>query len=117
MVILKYINLLAGGKIVIHQSRDEDLVIGDGTWEVIGIATVRVGGYNTFLCMTNDDNAVLRWFAMDDFTTISQSSVSAGQLLTISNTQESDIGEYVCTDTVSGDEARLNLTSGIIKMM
>ena len=106
---------MAGGGIVIRQSRTENVVTGDGTWQVVGIATVRLGGYNTFLCMmANDDNATLRWFATDNFTTISQSSVSAGQLLTISNTQDSDIGEYVCRNTVSGNEARLNLTRGII---
>ena len=86
--------------------------MGDGTWQVVGIATVRLGNYNAFLCTINDDNATLRWFATGNFTTISQSSVSAGQLLTISETQESHIGEYVCRDSVSGSEARLNLTRG-----
>ena len=104
--------LLAGGEIVIRQSRTENVVMGDGTWQVVGIATVRLGSYNTFLCITNDDDAMLRWFAMDNFTTTSQSSVSAGQLLTINNILESDIGEYVCRDSVSGSEARLNLTRG-----
>ena len=106
--------LLAGGNIVIRQSRTADVVTGEGTWQVIGIATVRLGGYYTFLCMTDDDDAILRWYAVGNFTTISQSSVHAGQLWTISQTQQSDVGEYVCRDAVSGSEARLNLTTGNI---
>ena len=86
---------------------------GEGTWQVIGIATVQLSGCYTFLCMTDDDGASLRWYAVGNFTTVSQSSVHAGQLLTINETQESDFGEYVCRDIASGNEARLNLTGGI----
>ena len=104
---------MAGGNVVIRQSRTVDVVTGEGTWQVIRIATVRLGSYYTFLCMTDDDDAMLRWYAVGNFTTISQSSVHAGQLWTISQTQQSDVGEYVCRDAVSGSEARLNLTTGI----
>ena len=99
------------GAIEIRQSRTEGVVVGEGTWQVVRIATVQIRGFYTFLCISNDNP--LQWRAVNDFTNITQSTViDAGQVLTFHEMKQSYIGEYVCRDTVDDSEARLNLTTG-----
>jgi len=60
----------------------------------------------------NGASTMLQWSAVDSFTTVTQTAATGGQFLNLHNTRQSDIGEYICTDTVSGRNARLNLTTG-----
>lgn len=97
----------------IHQSLNDKTFTGKKK-EVVRIATVVQNVNFYFSCMVEnaDSKTVLRWFATDN-STISQSPGNNGsQVLNLPKVRASDIKEYVCKDTASGNDARLLLTTG-----
>ena len=98
--------------VVIRQSR-ANATSEEGSWEVTRIATVILNADYTFYCMIEGGQSTsLRWVAVNNFTAVSQQTIGGGQLLILTSTQRSQIGEYICKDTVGSSDTRLLLTEG-----
>lgn len=109
-----HMHFIAAGNIVIYQSRANASRL-EGSWRVTGIATVNQNVDFTFYCTKetgNGQSTILQWLAVNDFTTVSQQTVEGGQLLILTHTQRSQIGEYICRDTLRHEDTRLLLIEG-----
>ena len=101
---------------MIRQSRNNATRV-EGSWVVTEIATVARNEAFTFYCTTEGSNrqsATLQWEAEYLFTSLSQHTVEGGKLLVFRapGIQLSQIGQYICKDTQTGDAARLLLSEG-----
>ena len=83
-------------------------------WIVRGVATVTLGSPSYFDCVVETEGVTttLQWSAMDDFTPVSQSSISNGQRLGLPSVQASQVGVYICSDVEQGNDITLTITTG-----
>ena len=103
---------------MICQSRSNATRV-EGSWVVTEIATVARNEGFTFYCTTEGSNRqpeTLQWEAVNLFTSLSQQTVEGGKLLVFGSIRLSQIRPYICRDTQTGDEARLELREGTYVM-
>jgi len=103
----------ANYEVKIYQRRFNDSS-DNNRWIVRGVATVTAGSQSYFDCVVEAEGVTttLQWSALNDFTSVSLSSVTNGQRLGFSSVQTSQLGEYVCRDVDQGNNVQLTITTG-----